>query len=150
MQERPVSRTPQPIVADLMEAWGQRMRQKAPDQLLGREGHGFPPMELGVLITKTDLTIVDGENPVVRHGDAVDVSAQVAEHLFRALHCRFAIDDPLGGPDRLTCPRRAGQCPSNRPSRRSRPPIFRIIPRILPLCLKGLGGMAVDKAWGIS
>ena len=71
------------------------MRQKAPDTRLGRQGQGFPPLELGVLITKTDLTIVDRAKPVVRQGDAVDVPAHVAEHLFRALHGRFAIDDPL-------------------------------------------------------
>lgn len=84
-----------------MEALGQHLLQKATDKLWGREGHGFPPMEPGVLITKTDLAVVDGENPVVRQGDAVDVPAQVAEHLFRALHGRVALDDPLGGPDRL-------------------------------------------------
>lgn len=84
-----------------MDALGQHRRQKAPDQLLGREGQGFPPMELGVLITKTDLTIVDREHPVVRHRDAVNVPAHVAAHLFRALHGRFAIDDPRGGPDGL-------------------------------------------------
>jgi hypothetical protein len=84
-----------------MEALGPHMLQRAPDKRLGREGQGFPPMELGVLIPKTDLTIVDSETPVVRQSAAVDVPAQVAEHLFRALHGRFAIDDPLGGPDCL-------------------------------------------------
>ena len=79
MQECPVRRTPQPVVADLMEALGQHMLQTAPDNLLGREGHGFPPMELGVLRTKTDLAVGDGENPVIRQGDAVDVPAQVAK-----------------------------------------------------------------------
>jgi hypothetical protein len=34
-------------------------------------------------------------------GADLNVPAQVAEHLFRALHGRFAIDHPLGGPDRL-------------------------------------------------
>jgi hypothetical protein len=84
-----------------MEALGQHVLQKATDKFLGQEGHGFPPMELGVLITKTDLAVVDGENPVVRQGNAVDVPTRVAEHLFRASHGRFAIDDPLRGPDRL-------------------------------------------------
>jgi hypothetical protein len=64
-----------------MEALGQHMRPKATDTLVGREGQGFPPMELGVLITTTALAVVDGEKPVVRQGEAVDVPAHVAKHL---------------------------------------------------------------------
>jgi hypothetical protein len=101
MQECPVRRTPPPIGAARREALGPHRRQNAPDTRLGREGHGCAPLALGVLITTTALTLVDGENPVVRQGAAVDVPAPVAAHLGRALHGRLAIDDPLGGPDRL-------------------------------------------------
>ena len=96
-----MSWTPQPIVPDLVEASGPHVRQKAADTLLGREGHGVPPMGPGVHIAKADLALVDGEHAGVGQGDAMDLSAQVVEHVFRALHSRLTIDDPVGGPDRL-------------------------------------------------
>jgi hypothetical protein len=55
----------------------------------------------GVRIATADLAIVDGEHAGVGQGDAMDISAQVVEHFFSALHSRFTIDDPVGGPDRL-------------------------------------------------
>jgi hypothetical protein len=44
--------------------------------------------------------IVDGENTGGGQGEAMDLSAQGMEHSFRALHRRFTLDDPGGGPDR--------------------------------------------------
>ena len=83
-----------------MKAVGQHVLQEAPDTFLGWESHGVPTMGPGVLRANTHVAIVEGEHPVVREGDTVDIPAPVAKHSFRALHARLAIDDPRGSPDR--------------------------------------------------
>jgi hypothetical protein len=92
---------PEPRIADFVEALGQHMRQKAPDELLGRQGHGLPALGLGVLVAEADLVILDGEQAGVGQRDPVDIPAQVIQDLLRALHGRFAVDDPPLDPDRL-------------------------------------------------
>jgi hypothetical protein len=55
----------------------------------------------GVRLAKADRASVDGEHAGVGQGEAMDLSAQVVEPLFSALHSRLTRDDPVGGPDRL-------------------------------------------------
>lgn len=99
--EGPVRGTPPPLVAALMDAVGPHRRPQAPETRLGREGQGCPALERGVLITTTDLPLVEREPPGVRPREAGDVPAPVAQHLCRAWHGRLARDDPRGGPDGL-------------------------------------------------
>jgi len=101
VQERTMDGAPEPIIADFVEALGQHMLQKTPDELLGRQGHGLPALVLGVLVTEADLVILDGEQAGVGQRDPMDIPAQVIQDLLRALHGRFAVDDPPLGPDRL-------------------------------------------------
>jgi len=92
---------PQPIVADFVEPWGQHMRQKAPDALVGGPRQGFPTLVLGVLVAKAHLAMIDGEETGVGQRDPVDISAQVGQDFLRALHRRFAVDHPPLGPNHL-------------------------------------------------
>jgi hypothetical protein len=98
-QEGSVDGTPQPIVADVVEPLGQHMREKAPDALWGGQGHRPPALGLGVLVAEADVVVLEGENPVIRQRDPVDIPAQVVEDLFCALKGRLAVDDPPLGPD---------------------------------------------------
>jgi hypothetical protein len=50
VQERTMDGAPEAIIADFVEALEQHMLQKAPDELLGRHGHGLPALGLGVLV----------------------------------------------------------------------------------------------------
>jgi hypothetical protein len=65
MQQRPMDRAPKPTVADLAEAPGQHVLQKAADEFQRRQGQDLPAMLPGVLVPETDLIIVDGELAVV-------------------------------------------------------------------------------------
>jgi hypothetical protein len=93
--------TPQPIVADFVEPLGQHVLQKAPDELVGRQGHSLPAMVLGILIAEADVPVRDRENATIGQRDPVDIPAEVRQDLLGALHGRFAIDHPPFGPDRL-------------------------------------------------
>jgi hypothetical protein len=54
---------PEPIIADFVEALGQHMLQKAPDELPGRQGHGLPALILGILIAEAHVAVLARENP---------------------------------------------------------------------------------------
>jgi len=101
VQEGTMDRTPQPIVADFVEALGHHMRQKAADALEGGQGHGLPALVLGILIAKAHLTILNGEQAVISQRDPVDIAAQVVQDLLGALDGGFTVDDPSLGRGRL-------------------------------------------------
>jgi hypothetical protein len=93
--------TPQPIVPDFVAALRQHMLQEAPDELVGRQGHGSPALVLGVLIAEAHLAVLDGEQAGVGQRDPVDLPAQGVQDWLRALHGRLTVDAPPFGPDRL-------------------------------------------------
>jgi hypothetical protein len=99
--EGTMDRTPQPIVADVVDPLGPHMRQKAPAELMGGQGHGLPTLVLGVLVAEAHLPISDGAEAVVGQRDAVDIPAQVLQDWLRAWRGRFTVDDPPFGPDHL-------------------------------------------------
>lgn len=71
------------------------------DALLGRQGHGLPALVVGVLVAEADLAILDRENMALGQCAPVDIPAQVIQDRLRAVHGRFAGDDPPPGPDRF-------------------------------------------------
>jgi hypothetical protein len=71
-QEGTMDRPPQPIGADVVEPLGQPMRQTATDALLGGQGHGLPPLVLGVLVAEAHLPSSAGEAVVVGQRDPGD------------------------------------------------------------------------------
>jgi hypothetical protein len=101
VQEGTMDRTPPPSVPDLVEPLGQHMRQNAPAELRGGQGHGRPTLVLGVLVAAADLPSSDGEAAGVGQRNPVDIAAQVVQDLLPALRGRFTVDDPPVGPDHL-------------------------------------------------
>jgi hypothetical protein len=101
VQERTMDRTPQSIVADVVQALGQYMLEQAADELIGGQGHDPPALVLGVLVAEAHLAFCDREETMVGQGDAVDIPAQVVQDLLSTLHRRVAIDHPSLGPDRF-------------------------------------------------
>jgi hypothetical protein len=61
VQERTMDGTPEPILADFVEPRGQHMLQKAPDELVGGQGHGLPALSLGVPVAEADVAVLEGE-----------------------------------------------------------------------------------------
>jgi hypothetical protein len=84
-----------------METLGQHVLEKAADELQRRQGHGLPALVLGILIAEADVAALERENPAIGQREAVDIPAQVLQHLLRALHSGLTVDDPPFGPSRL-------------------------------------------------
>jgi len=101
VQKGTVDRTPQPVVADLVEALREHVWQNAADALQGRQGHGLPAVLSGVLVAEKDRPILDREKTAIGQRHAVDRPAHGAEHRFGPVHGRFAVHDPRCRPDRL-------------------------------------------------
>jgi hypothetical protein len=60
VQEGTMDRTPQPIVADVVEPLGQHLRPKAPPARVGGQGHGRPARSLEVPVAEADGAVLDG------------------------------------------------------------------------------------------
>jgi len=86
------------VEADLVEARGEHMLEKATHELQGRECHGLPASLLGVLVAEGYGVVVDGKDAVVGDGNPVDVAGEVHEDLLGALDRGFTVDDPRGMP----------------------------------------------------
>ena len=101
VQQRTVNRTPQSVVADLVEALRQHVLQKSADKFQGRQSHGLPTVMAGVLVAETDLSILDREQTAIGQCNSMNIPASVAEDLFGPVHGRFTVDHPRCRPDRL-------------------------------------------------
>ena len=93
--------TPPPIGPDVVEPLGPDVRQEATDARLGGQRHDLPTLVLGVLVAAADVAVLDGEETALRQRDPVDIPAPVVQHLCRAGHARFPVDDPACGPEGL-------------------------------------------------
>ncbi len=72
------------------------MLEKASNEFLGGQGHGFGPGIFVGPVTEGDFSVGDREDAMVGDGDAVDVSGKIVQYLLWALESGFAVDDPLG------------------------------------------------------
>ena len=83
-------------VTDANKALGQDMQQEAADELLGVEfENAFDIADLAVEPTKLNVLSIKGQQSMVGDGNAMGVTAQVAEDLFGSAEGRFGIDDPV-------------------------------------------------------
>jgi hypothetical protein len=96
-----VTWSPQSVIANLMKTSWQDMLQKASYEFLGFKSHAFPLAITGILIAKGDLTIFDGENPVVGQGDTMHVAAQIVQDLIHMSQGWFTMNYPRNLPNRL-------------------------------------------------
>ena len=84
------------VVADADEAFGEDVEKEAATELAEGKGEGPGPSATIVLVAKGDGLVIDGQEPMVRGGDAVDVASQILEHVLGGLEGRLGVDDPLG------------------------------------------------------
>jgi hypothetical protein len=73
-KNRAEGRAPEAVVPDFVEAFGRHMVKESTDELLCEQGHDAPLRSGRVLISEDDLAVVDGDEPAVADGNAMDVS----------------------------------------------------------------------------
>ena len=84
-------------VAYAAELRRQDMKQKATDELGSVQGHRLALAVVAVVApVEADLAVVDGQEAVIRDGDAMGVAAQIVEDLGGAGEGRLGVDHPLG------------------------------------------------------
>ena len=89
----------QAVVADAVEACGQHMDEKAPDELGRGQGHGLVTMTpLGTIVfpLKGDTAFIAGNEPAVADGDPMGVARQIGEHGLGSGERALGIDHPVG------------------------------------------------------
>src|SRR5688572_2484139 len=88
----------QGVVAKAVEAGRQDVGQEAPHELTDRQSHDFALSRTVlpvILPAKTDMVVVEIEQPAIGDGDAVGVTAQLGENLLRACEWTLGIDHPF-------------------------------------------------------
>ena len=72
------------------------MKQEATQKLIDRQSHN--PLAIvvsGISPAESNVAFSEGKQSVVGDGDAMGVSAEIAQHVFRAAEGRLGIDDPV-------------------------------------------------------
>src|SRR5262245_17332009 len=90
----------QAVVTDLDEAFGQDVLKEGADNLLGGNGRESGPISGRILVGKSHLAILEGEDPAIADGDAKDVRSEVFEG-GGACAYRLRVNDPIFAPDLL-------------------------------------------------
>ena len=86
----------QSVVSDAHQSGRQDVEQEAAEKLLHVEGHEpFRVASCAVVPAKSHADVVEGDESVVGDGDAVSVSAEVAQHLLGSGEGWLAVDDPV-------------------------------------------------------
>ena len=84
-------------MANAVEASGQHVQEKAPDELVRVKPHRLPAVrtvDAVVFPAERDAGVVGRDEAAVRDGDPVGVAGQIAQHLLRSGERRLAVDDP--------------------------------------------------------
>jgi hypothetical protein len=84
-------------MANAMEALGQHVEQKTPDELARIERHdlvAFGAVAAIILGAEGD-TPVEGDQPRVGDRDAVGIARQIGQHSLRACDGRLGVDEPV-------------------------------------------------------
>jgi len=90
----------QAVVTDFDEAFGQDFLKEAADKLLGGNGRESGLISGRILVGKSHLAILEGEDPAIADGDAKDVRSEVFEG-GGACAYRLRVNDPIFAPDLL-------------------------------------------------
>jgi hypothetical protein len=72
------------------------VKQEAAQELFDRQGH--EPLLVavsGVAPTEGDVAVGKSNQPAVGNGDAMSVSAEIAQHMFWPAERRFGVDNPV-------------------------------------------------------
>ena len=74
----------------------QHMEKKAAQKLLCCHGHQLLFAAVGVILpAEGNLTISEGNEPVVGDGDTMCIAGQVMKNVLRAAERRFGVHDPV-------------------------------------------------------
>ena len=83
-------------VADADKAAGQQVEKEAAQELIGGQRHeSFSVAVSGVPPAEGDVAIFEGDEPVVGDGDAMGVSAEIAQGVLRSAEGALGVDDPV-------------------------------------------------------
>jgi hypothetical protein len=83
-------------VADLDKAGGQNVKQEATDELNRIKAHDLDAVVVsGVAPFKTNLSVVQVQEPAIGDGDTMGVAGQVLEHMLGTAEGWLGIDDPF-------------------------------------------------------
>src|SRR5271170_5091507 len=83
-------------VADAHEAWRQQMEQEAAQKLIDRQSHEpFLVAVRGIAPAEGDVAIGESDEPGVRDSDAMSVSAEIAQHMFRTAEGALGVNNPV-------------------------------------------------------
>jgi hypothetical protein len=84
-------------MADAMEAPGQYVHEKSPDELMRMQPHRLPARRAVyaiILPAERDAGVVGCNEAAVGDGDTMGVTGEIAQHLFGSRERRLAIDHP--------------------------------------------------------
>ena len=81
------------------ESFGEHMQQEAPDQFLASQGHDLVATAVAVVLVAhvhRVVLFIEVQQPTVRQGDAMAVTAQVRDHGVGARQTGLGVNHPLG------------------------------------------------------
>ena len=96
----PLSGAEQTVVTNFDEAWREDVLEEAADELCGAHGAVLQLVSGRVLVSESDLALLQFTQAVVTEGDAKDVRGEILESLCATAH-RFGVDHPVFAPDAL-------------------------------------------------
>ena len=83
-------------VANPNECPWQHMQQKAPQELVGADGHGPLPIPAGVILpAERDLAVLESNESVVGDGNAMRILSEVMQYVFGSAEGPFCVHDPV-------------------------------------------------------
>ena len=92
-------------VTDAAEPFRQYVEQETTDELISVERHHLGLVFRAIILpTKTDATVLTGEEPTVGDRDAMRVAPQILQHLLRPAEGAFGIYDPFDIAQRVKMP----------------------------------------------
>ena len=91
------------VVTDAVEALRKDVEQEAADEFVRAQCHGA--LAVGavtaiILVAEGDAVLVEGEEPLVRDGDAVGIAREIGKDRFGAGEGRLGVDCPAFAADR--------------------------------------------------
>lgn len=82
---------------DFDESIGQRVEQKAPDELNRLHSGLLDLLGTTILVCKGYLPIFKGDQTVIRDGHPMGVASEILKDILGVFDWLFEVNDPLGG-----------------------------------------------------
>ena len=83
-------------MADADESLRQDVKQESSDELVGSDGHRSHLVTARVISpTEGNAFAIEGDEPMVRDGDTMSITAEIADNLFRPAEGGLGINNPI-------------------------------------------------------